>query len=118
MVSESTFYANFLAGGLKCGYSPARKLILCFVDLFYNTRLHYGKAHAQIIRACREFPVEMHLEASEMEAFRGAVGEEVLALPNLSFDPLSLLWFYGGANRLLGHYPQQQRDPLHQHCAA
>jgi hypothetical protein len=70
-------------------YSPARKLTLSYVDDFYNTLFHYGKAHAQIIRACRELPVEMYMEPSEMEAFRAAVGEEVLALPHLTFNPVS-----------------------------
>ena len=54
-------------------YSPARKLVLCFANDFFNTRFHYGRAHAQIIRACRGFPVEMHVEASETDAFRTAV---------------------------------------------
>ncbi len=83
-------------------YSQARKLVLCFAHVFFNTRFHYGRAHAQIIRACGaprpRIPVEMHLEAGEMDAFRAAVGEEVLALPNLTFDPL----FFGGAIALEG----------------
>lgn len=70
-------------------YSPARKLALSYVDSFFNTRFHYGRAQAQIIRACRGFPVEMYLAPGEMDAFRAAVGEEVFALPNLAFNPVS-----------------------------
>jgi hypothetical protein len=70
-------------------YAPARKLTLSFVDAFYNTRFHYGRAHAQIIRACRGVPVEMHLEPGEFDAFRAAVGEEVIAMPHLAMNPKS-----------------------------
>ena len=70
-------------------YAPMRKLALCFVDVFFNQRFHYGRAHAQIIRACRGVQVEMHLEPGEMEAFRAAVSPEVLTLPYLTLDTVS-----------------------------
>jgi hypothetical protein len=70
-------------------YAPVRKLTLSFVDAFYNTRFHYGRVHAQIIRACRGVAVEMHLEPGEMDAFRVAVGEEVMTLSHLTFNPKS-----------------------------
>jgi len=70
-------------------YAPVRKLALSFVDAFYNTRFHYGRAHAEIIRACRGVAVEMYLEPGEMDAFRVAVGEEVMALSHLTFNPKS-----------------------------
>jgi len=68
-------------------YEPVKKLYLCFVREFFDTRFHYGRAQCEIIRAAQpEVEIELLISPDEIAVFRAICEAQGVALTRVTFN--------------------------------
>jgi hypothetical protein len=68
-------------------YEPVKKIYLCYVQEFFNTRFGYGKTICQIIKAAQRYvEVELLIGISEMPYFKDECAKYQVSLENVTLN--------------------------------